>query len=319
MLAYPGAQMLDITGPVEVFARSGRFLVEQGLCADPFYQVEVIAERGGPVKTSSGVEIVAARPLAAVRGPLDTLLVAGGVGSRQALRSPALLGFLRRMAPRVRRLASVCTGAFLLAETGLLDGRRATTHWAYCEELAQRYPQVEVDPDPIFVRDGRIYTSAGVTAGMDLALGLVEEDLGRTVALEVARQLVLFLKRPGGQSQFSAQLAAQSAEREPLRDLQAWISDHPEADLGVESLARRVAMSPRHFARVFLREVGVTPAKFILRVRVEAARRRLEESQEGVDAVAATCGFGSAEVMRRAFLRTVRVSPSAYRSRFRCA
>jgi transcriptional regulator GlxA family with amidase domain len=319
MLAYPGAQMLDITGPVEVFARSARFLVEQGLRADPLYQVEVIAERGGPVKTSSGVEILAARPLAAVRGRLDTLLVAGGVGSRQALRSPVLLGFLRRMAPRVRRLASVCTGAFLLAESGLLDGRRATTHWAYCDELAKRYPQVEVDPDPIFVRDGRIYTSAGVTAGMDLALGLVEEDLGRTVALEVARQLVLFLKRPGGQSQFSAQLAAQSAEREPLRDLQAWISLHPEADLGVESLARRVAMSPRHFARVFLREVGVTPAKFILRVRVEAARRRLEQSRAGVNSVATTCGFASAEVMRRAFLRTVRVSPSAYRSRFRCA
>ena len=319
MLAYPGAQMLDITGPVEVFARSARFLVEQGLRADPIYEAEVIAERSGPVKTSSGVEILAARPLAAVRGRLDTLLVAGGVGSQQAMRSPFVLGFLRRMAPRVRRLASVCTGAFLLAEAGLLNGRRATTHWAHCGELAKRYPQVKVEPDPIFVRDGRIYTSAGVTAGMDLALGLVEEDLGRTLALEVARQLVLFLKRPGGQSQFSAQLAAQAAEREPLRDLQAWISDHPEADLGVESLARRVAMSPRHFSRVFLREVGLTPAKFILRVRVEAARRRLEESRDDVESVAASCGFGSAEVMRRAFMRTVRVSPSAYRSRFRCA
>ncbi len=316
MLAYPGAQMLDITGPLEVFARSARFLVEQGLRADPVYEVELIAERRGPVKTSSGIEILAARSLAAVRGPLDTLLVAGGVGSRDALRSPVLLGFLRRMAPRVRRLASVCTGAFLLAEAGLLEGRRATTHWAYCGELAKRYPQVRVDPDPIFVRDGRIYTSAGVTAGMDLALGLVEEDLGRTVALEVARQLVLFLKRPGGQSQFSAQLAAQSAEREPLRDLQAWVSDHPEADLAVERLARRAAMSPRHFARVFQREVGVTPARFILRLRVDAARRRLEESRDSVESVAAACGFGSAEVMRRAFLRTVRVSPSAYRSRF---
>ncbi|HYB11971.1 MAG TPA: GlxA family transcriptional regulator [Myxococcota bacterium] len=319
MLAYPGAQMLDITGPVEVFARSARFLVEQGARRDPLYEVEVIAERSGPLRTSSGVEILAARPLAAVRGRLDTLLVAGGVGSREALRRPAVLGFLRRMAPRVRRLASVCTGAFLLAEAGLLDGRRATTHWAYCAELAKRYPQVKVDPDPIFVRDGRIYSSAGVTAGMDLALGLVEEDLGRSLALDVARQLVLFLKRPGGQSQFSAQLEAQSAEREPLRDLQAWISNHPEAPLGVESLARRVAMSPRHFARVFLREVGTTPAKFILRIRVEAARRRLEESRDDVERVAQTCGFGSAEVMRRAFLRTVRVSPSAYRSRFRCA
>jgi len=319
LLAYPGAQILDVTGPIEVFARGARCLLEQGLRADPVYQVEVIAERSGPFRTSCGVEIIAARSIAALRSPPDTLLVAGGVGSRQALRSPALLGFLRRMAPRVRRLASVCTGAFLLAEAGLLGGRRATTHWAYCPELAKRYPQVRVEPDPIFVRDGRIYTSAGVTAGMDLALGLLEEDLGRTLALEVARQLVLFLKRPGGQSQFSAQLAAQSAEREPLRDLQAFISDHPEADLAVESLAQRVAMSPRHFARVFRREVGLTPAKFILRVRVEAARRRLEESREDVESVASRCGFGSAEVMRRAFLRTVRVSPSDYRSRFRCA
>ena len=317
MLAYRGAQMLDITGPVEVFARSARFLLEQGVHREPVYAVEVIAARSGPLKTSSGIEILAARPLAAVRGPLDTLLVAGGVGSREAARSPALLGFLRRMAPRVRRLASVCTGAFLLAEAGLLDGRRATTHWAYCGELARRYPQVRVEPDPIFVRDGPIYSSAGVTAGMDLALALVEEDLGRTLALEVARQLVLFLKRPGGQSQFSAQLAAQVALHEPLRELQGWISDHPEADLGVERLARRAAMSPRHFARVFRREVGITPAKFILRVRVDAARRRLEESREDVEAVAASCGFGSAEVMRRAFLRTVRVSPSAYRGRFR--
>ncbi len=319
MLAYPGAQMLDITGPVEVFARSARFLMEQGVRTDPVYEVEVIAERSGPVKTSSGVEILAARPLRAVHGELDTLLVAGGMGSREAMRSPRILGFLRRQAPRVRRLASVCTGAFLLAEAGLLDGRRATTHWAFCGDLAKRYPKIQVEPDPIFVRDGRIYTSAGVTAGMDLALGLVEEDLGRTLALEVARQLVLFLKRPGGQSQFSAQLAAQAADREPLRDLQAWISDHPEADLGVERLARRVAMSPRHFARVFQREVGITPAKFILRIRVEAARRRLEESRDDVDSVATRCGFGSAEVMRRAFLRTLRVSPSAYRSRFRCA
>jgi len=311
--------MLDITGPLEVFARSARLLLEQGLRANSVYEVEVIAAQAGPVKTSSGVEILAARPLTAVQAPLDTLLVAGGVGSREALRSSLVLGFLRRMAPRVRRLASVCTGAFLLAEAGLLNGRRATTHWAYCAELAKRYPQVQVEPDPIFVRDGRIYTSAGVTAGMDLALGLVEEDLGRPLALAVARQLVLFLRRPGGQSQFSAQLAVQSAEREPLRDLQAWIADHPEADLGIERLARRVAMSPRHFARVFLREIGVTPAKFILQVRVEAARRRLEESRDDVEAVAASCGFRSAEVMRRAFLRTVRVSPSAYRSRFRCA
>jgi transcriptional regulator GlxA family with amidase domain len=211
----------------------------------------------------------------------------------------------------------VCTGAFLLAEAGLLDGRRATTHWASCRELARRYPRVQVDPDPIFVRDGNVHTSAGVTAGMDLALALVEEDHGREVALGVARWLVLFLKRPGGQSQFSAQLSAQLAAREPIQELQAWVIENVDADLSVEALARRAGMSPRNFARVFTRETGVTPACFVETARVEAARRRLEqEGARGVEAIAAACGFGSAETMRRAFLRRVRVSPSDYRERF---
>ena len=210
----------------------------------------------------------------------------------------------------------MCSGAFLLAEAGLLDGRRATTHWDACAALAARYPSVRVEPDPIFVRDGRVYTSAGVTAGMDLALALVEEDCGRELALAVARRLVFFLKRPGGQSQFSAQLSAQIAEREQLRDLQSWIVEYPEADLSVEALARRVAMSPRNFARVFAREAGITPARFVERVRVEAARRRLVESTSNVDSVAEACGFGSAETLRRAFLRSVHVSPAAYRNRF---
>jgi transcriptional regulator GlxA family with amidase domain len=181
------------------------------------------------------------------------------------------------------------------------------------------FPQVDLDPEPIFVRDGNVYSSAGVTAGMDLALALVEEDFGRAVALETARGLVLFLRRPGGQSQFSAQLAVQAADREPIRDLLAWIVDHPGGDLTVETLARRVAMSPRHFARVFTREVGTTPARYVEKVRIEAARRRLEESTHGVDAIADACGFGTAETMRRAFLRTLRVPPSAYRGRFRSA
>jgi len=193
----------------------------------------------------------------------------------------------------------VCTGAFLLAEAGLLDGRRATTHWGACRQLAERYPRVAVDPDPIFVRDGRIYTSAGVTAGMDLALALVEEDHGREVALAVARELVMFLKRPGGQSQFSVPLMAQAADRQPLRDLQAWIGEHPGADLSVAALARRAAMSARNFARVFTREVGMTPARFVERARVEAARRRLEESSSGVEVIATESGFNSAEIMRR--------------------
>jgi transcriptional regulator GlxA family with amidase domain len=254
-----------------------------------------------------------------VRGAIDTLVVAGGVGTARALGDRGLIAFVRSAAARARRVASVCTGAFVLAEAGLLDGRRATTHWSACAQLAARYPKVSVDPDPIFVRDGRIWSSAGVTAGMDLALALVEQDHGRDVALGVARELVLFLKRPGGQAQFSAQLQAQLAERAPLRDLQAWMADHPGADLSVEALARRVAMSPRHFARVFKQETGATPARAALAARVEAARRRLEDGADGLEGVADACGFGSAEVMRRAFLRTLRVGPAVYRRRFQRA
>lgn len=213
----------------------------------------------------------------------------------------------------------MCTGAFLLAAAGLLDGRRVATHWASCDAFERRYPGVKVLRDPIFVKDGHVYTSAGVTAGMDLALALVEEDFGPHVALQVARQLVLFIRRPGGQAQFSAQLAVQAADRRPLRELQGWIADHLNGDLSVAALADRVAMSPRHFARVFATELGVTPARFVERLRVEAARRRLEESDDRVDSVASSCGFNTAESMRRAFLRTVRVPPGAYRQRFRSA
>jgi transcriptional regulator GlxA family with amidase domain len=317
LVAFPDVQTLDVVGPLEVFASAARWLTACGRRRDDAYTVEILARAPGAVVTSSGVRLGVDRSLARARRGIDTLLVAGGVGVAAALRDRALLAWLKTSAPRVRRLGAVCSGTFLLAEAGLLDGRRATTHWRACDELARRYPRVTVEPDPIFVRDGRIYTSAGVTAGMDLALALVEEDHGRTVALHVARELVLFLRRPGGQSQFSAQLAAQAAEREPLKELQAWIAEHPGADLAVAALAGRVAMSPRNFARVFAHEVGLTPARYVEQVRVEAARRRLEESGAGVDAVAADCGFGSAESMRRAFLRTVRVTPSAYRSRFR--
>jgi transcriptional regulator GlxA family with amidase domain len=226
------------------------------------------------------------------------------------------LPWLQRIVPRVRRLASICTGTFLLARAGLLDGKRATTHWASCARLQREYPRVKVEPDPIFVREGKLWTSAGVTAGMDLALAMVEEDHGPRIARAVAQQLVLFLKRPGGQSQFSAQLAVQLADRAPLAELQAWMADHLRDDLSVPTLARRVAMSPRNFARVFTREVGLTPARLVERLRVEAARRRLEESSDGVDAIAADCGFGSAEQMRCVFVRNLRVAPTAYRDRF---
>jgi transcriptional regulator GlxA family with amidase domain len=318
VVAFPDVQVLDVVGPLEAFAIASRLLELRGRTT-PAYAVETVATRAGVVRASSGLGLVAARALRQVRGELDTLLVAGGIGTPAAMRDEALVAALRRLAPRMRRIGSVCTGAFVLAEAGLLDGRRATTHWEWCDALAARFPRVQVDRDPIFVRDGNVYTSAGVTAGMDLALALVEEDHGRALALEVARQMVLFLRRPGGQSQFSAALAAQSADREPLRDLQAWIAEDPGRDCSVPALARRVAMSPRNFARVFTREVGATPARFVETIRVEAARRRLEESDDGVDAIAAHCGFGSAEGMRKAFLRTLRVPPSAYRSRFRAA
>ncbi len=319
LVAFPDAQVLDVTGPLEVFGRTARWLVESGRQTDLVYEVELLAAAAGPFGTSSGLRLVADRSYRAVRGGVDTLLVAGGTGTAGAMQDRDLLAWLRRMAPRVRRLGSVCSGTFILAEAGLLAGRRVTTHWRWCEALARQYPRITVDPDPIFVRDGNVYTSAGVTAGMDLALALVEEDHGREVALHVARELVLFLRRPGGQSQFSAQLAVQAADREPLRELQGWVGDHVRADLSVPALASRVAMSPRNFARVFMREVGMTPARFVERVRVEAARRRLEESQQGVETIADECGFGSAEAMRRVFLRTVRVPPSAYRSRFKSA
>ncbi len=317
MVAFPDAQIIDITGPLEVFGLAARLLTEERGWRIPAYTVEIAATKAGTLATSSGIRLIADRSLAQVRGPIDTLLVAGGRGTPAALRDRALIGWLRSSVDRTGRLCSVCTGAFILAEAGLLDGLSATTHWRQCERLATRYPAVSVETDPIFVRAGKIFTSAGVTAGIDLALVLLEEDHGRDVALAVARELIMFLRRPGGQSQFSVQLRAQVADREPIRELQRWMADHLGADLSVEALARRAAMSPRNFARVFTREVGVTPGQFVETSRVEAARRRLEESAEGVDSIASECGFGTRESMRRAFLRTLHVPPSVYRSRFR--
>ena len=312
ILGFPGAQVLDVTGPAEVFSMADR------LKGGKAYEVKVVAPRGEPFDTSGVVTINPDAPLSS-RGAIDTLVVAGGVGVGAAMRDRALVRWLQHAATRARRVASVCNGAFLLAEAGLLEGRRATTHWAVGEALAERYPEVDVDTDPIFVKDGHVYTSAGVTAGMDLALALVEEDLGRGTALEVARWLVLFVKRPGGQSQFSAQLSSQLAERHPLRELQAYVVEHPAEELSVPALAERACMSERNFARAFRREVGMTPAAYVEAVRVDRARMLLETSDLPVEAVAHECGFGTVETMRRAFSRRMNVSPSDYRGRFRAA
>ena len=310
IVAFPRVQTLDVHGPAEVFTTATQLSKGDG------YAVEVVATRPGPLPTSS-VALYPDRTVDRCSGPIDTLVVAGGRGVDEAGRDEQLLAWLKGAAARANRVTSVCTGAFLLAGAGLLDGRRATTHWASCGELARRHPEVEVEADPIFVRDGSVITSAGVTAGMDLALALVEEDLGREVALETARWLVLFLKRPGGQAQFSAQLAAQMADREPLRELQEWLPDNLGEDLSVPGLARRVSMSERNFARAFREETGMTPAAYVEVARVESARIALETGGLPVETIAHQAGFGTVETMRRAFRRRLGVSPNGYRGRFR--
>jgi transcriptional regulator GlxA family with amidase domain len=316
MFAYPGIQMLDVMGPLEVFSRTSRWLKDNGRRTDDAYSLEILGLRRGPFRASSGLRVYADRRFDEVGRGIDTLLIAGGAGTERYRSNRSILRWLRKQSGWVRRIASVCTGAFFLAEAGLLEGRRATTHWASCERLARAYPGVSVEPDTIYVQEGSIYTSAGVTAGMDLALAMVEEDQGRDVALAVARELVLFLRRPGGQAQFSAQLAVQFAEHEPLRDLQAHVLEHPEDDLSVETLARRAGMSARNFARVFTRQVGTTPARFVATARVETARRLLEESVEPLETVCSRSGLGTLESMRRAFLRIVGIPPGQYRARF---
>ena len=313
IVAFDGCQALDVVGPYEVFVGARDAQARRG-AKDRGYEVRIAAVGRG-VTSNSGIAIGAHVQLARVK-ELDTLVIAGGEGARTAANDPKIVAAVRSAAKRARRVTSVCTGAFVLAAAGLLDGKRATTHWAWCEALAGAFPRVKVERDPIYVRDGRVWTSAGVTAGIDLALALVEADLGREVATLVARWLVVFVRRAGGQSQFSAQLAAQAAERPSLRDLQAWIVEHPHAALDVPALARRAAMSVRHFGRLFRAEVGIAPAAYVERVRVETARRLLETSARSIDEVAAAAGFGTPEALRRAFARRIGLAPREYRNRF---
>jgi transcriptional regulator GlxA family with amidase domain len=312
VLTYPAVQLLDVTGPVQVFASANDMVADAG--GAPPYLLRVVAQGGESVTASAGVAL-AAGPLTLRGEALDTLLVAGGEGVDAAAENPVLVDWVRQRSAQARRVAAVCTGAFLLAAAGVLDGRRATTHWMFCGELAQRFPAVRVEPDPIFVCDGPVWTSAGVTAGIDLALALVEEDLGRAVALAVARYLVVFLKRPGGQAQFSTTLALQVAE-DKFGALHDWINLHLADDLSLSVLADQAGMSERSFSRHYAEATGQTPARAIERLRVEAARRLLSESRLPVKRIAQRCGFGSEETMRRGFLRVLAVTPQDYRSRF---
>ncbi|GAA2343938.1 GlxA family transcriptional regulator [Dactylosporangium salmoneum] len=302
IVVFDGAQSLDITGPLEVFTGAGRYDVRTG------------SIEGRPIRTSSGLRIAPDVELSEKSDTEDLVIVPGGAGTKTT--DHRLVGWLRTHGPKAERLMSVCTGAFLLAEAGLLDGRRATTHWNHCRNLAHRYPAVTVEPDPIYVRDGNVATSAGVTAGIDLALALVEEDCGRDVALTIARHLVMFLRRPGGQRQFSAQLQAQVAARDPLREIQRYAAEHPAADLSVEALARRANLSARQFSRAFAAEVGTPPGRYVDQVRLEAARRLLEEGPTNIEEVARECGYGTPEAMRRAFVRELGIAPADYRERF---
>ena len=312
LLAYPGVQGLDLSGPLELFSRANQVLRDEGR-QHPGYAVSVLGTETGPMAASSGFRFLADATWCNWHGPIDTLLVIGGLGMRRLLEDRPLLAWLRRTASRVRRYGAVCTGSFVLAEAGLLDGRRVCTHWTGTAELAARYPRLHVEPDRLWVRDGNIVTSAGVGAGMDLTLALIEEDLGADVALALARMMVLYVRRPGDSSQYSQPLRLQAAKTASVRDLVAWASEHPNADLSVSALAQRLGRSERQLTRIFRAEVGVAPGEAVEQVRVEVACRLLADRERGLEEVATHAGFGSAEVMRRTFLRALRVTPSVYR------
>lgn len=319
LLAFEGVQLLDVAGPMQTFASANELAGETGGAP---YRIVVVSRRGGPVCTSAGLPLVT-RPIGSALGKsrIDTLIIPGGPGVHDALKDKWTLDWVRRQFPAVRRIASVCTGAFLLAEAGVLAGRRATTHWKSCARLQGAYPDIRVEPDPIYIHEDRIWTSAGVTAGIDLSLALVADDLGRKLAMQVARHLVVFLNRPGGQSQFSAALEAQAAAAAAnapnhFAPLHGWIAEHLSDDLRIERLAEQAGMSPRTFARIYAAKMGVTPARMVEKIRVEAVRRKLEETDLPIKRIASECGFSKEERLRRAFARQVGTTPAEYRARF---
>jgi transcriptional regulator GlxA family with amidase domain len=308
VVVVPPVDELDLVGPLQVFNSVNR------LAGRPIYSFEVVTNADRlTVEGEGGVlTFIARHHFTKVEGVCDSVLLVCGLGTR-SIRDAALSAWLNKMAGHVRRLGAVCVGVFLLAEAGLLNGRRATTHWKFGQELATKYPRIHVEHDPLWVKDGNIYTSAGISAGIDLALAWVEEDCGAGLAHEAARELVLFLRRPGGQPQVSVSLASQASELAAIRELQIWIAEHLRSRLSVDDLAERMAMSGRNFERVFTREVGTTPSQYVLQMRVEAARRLLERTDGGLKHIASTAGFGSADVMRRAFVRLLGITPRRYR------
>jgi len=313
ILAVPGVQLLDVSGPLDVFAEANRRL------GKVVYRPVVVGTSSRAIESSSGVRLM---PDMTIRDPLarfDTVLVAGAPGMATAPVNLSAIDWLQRAAKRSRRHGSVCNGALLLAASGLADGRRITTHWGVVDVLRERHPGILVEPDALYLRDGPVCTAAGVTAGMDLALALVEEDLGRDIAMQVASELVMFFKRPGGQMQFSRHGEAALAGHAAIQELQRWIAAHLTDDLSVAALAARAGLSPRHFARVFHQEVGTPPADYVEQVRVEAARRLLESASEPPKRVAALCGYADVNGLRRAFVRRLGVTPADYRRMHRPA
>jgi transcriptional regulator GlxA family with amidase domain len=306
--------MMNLAGPLDVFVRASEGLMRAGKRLTPAYEIDLLTTDGLPLKTSAGLSLLGGRRWTEAVEPIDTLLILGSAVSITRPVDPQLLSWVRSSADRARRIGSVCAGAFVLAAAGILNGRRATTHWELAAALAKSYPQVSVDADRIFIRDGNVWTSAGVSAGADLALAMVEEDHGHQLALEIARRMVLFLRRPGGQSQFSTQLAAQAADRKPIRELVAWISEHLDGDLSVPALARRAGMSERNFSRVFAQQVGATPARFVAKLRLQAATARLEQTNQNVETIASEAGFGDGAALRRHLRSETGTTPRSYRA-----
>ena len=307
-----------MAGPLDIFKKTADFIDANPGSSTFTYKVHTLSMEEDPfVQTSSGLPITCEGNLYSTDLKIDTLLIAGRPQTQTGKVNEKTMQWLKDNWKKLRRIGSVCAGTFVLAEAGILDGKRATTHWEVCSRLAALYPKIKVDPDPIYIKDGSVYTSAGMTSGMDLALAMVEEDFGREIALYIARRFVLYLKRPGNQSQFSIALTYQKTDYRPIKDIQAWMTEHLNEELTVETLAEKASMSPRNFARVFTRETGITPGKYVEKLRLEAARRRLEETQLTLNEISDECGLGTADTLRRIFIRHLRTTPNDYRRSFK--